>query len=124
MVPAHIRGGPGMLTEPRAQNVAVALLTGNLLEQASSILQKRPTNLMPAKASSASQGVALTPCPPLARSSSSFHVQAFNPDCKKQYDTLMLRDIAKESMNSFLNQILSSREDTKTKYKVSQNMLL
>ena len=74
-----------MLTQPGAQNVAVALLTGHLLEQANSILQ---------------------------------------PWLQMQYDTLMLRDIAKESMNSFLNQILSSREDTKTKYKVSQNVLL
>ena len=59
---------------------------------------------MPAQVSSASQGVAVpTPCPPLARSSSSFCIQVFNPDCKKQYDTLMLRDIAKESVKSTLH---------------------
>lgn len=78
----------------RAQ--AVAVLTGRLLEQANSMLQKRATNLMPAQAS---QGAAA----PATRKIYSFRVWVFNPDCKKQYDTLMLRDIAKESVSSPLD---------------------
>ena len=100
-------GGPSTHPQPGAQNVAAALqacLTRHLLEQANSILQRRATNLMPAQSSSAAQGVAPAPQPTQKASPNhSFRVRVFNPDCKKQYDTLMLRDIAKESMNSPLD---------------------
>ena len=96
MVPARIQsgnmdGGPSTHPQPGAQNVAAALkacLTGHFLEQANSILQRRATNLMPAQSSSAAQGV--SPAPQPAQKAHLFRVRVFNPDCKKQYDTLML----------------------------------
>ena len=93
--PRNTGGGPS--THPQAQ--AVALLTGRLLEHANSMLQKRATNLMPAQAS---QGAA-APAPQPTRKAYSFRIRVFNPDCKKQYDTLMLRDIAEESVSSPLD---------------------
>ena len=102
MVPAciqHRNTGGGPSTHPQAQAQAVALLTGHLLEQANSMLQKRATNLMPAQAA---QGAA-APAPQPTRKTYSFRVRVFNPDCKKQYDTLMLRDIAEESVSSPLD---------------------
>ena len=100
MVPTHIQprntgGGPS--THPQAQ--AITLLTGRLLEHANSMLQKRATNLMPAQAS---QGAA-APAPQPTRKAYSFRIRVFNPDCKKQYDILMLRDIAEESVSSPLD---------------------
>ena len=105
MVPARIQPGNTASTHPQsgAQNVAVALLTGRLLEQANSMLQKRGATLVPAQAqSSASQSVA-APAPKPTRRAYSFRVRVFNPDCRKQYDTLMLRDIAEESVSSPLD---------------------
>ena len=90
-------GSPSTHNQPGAQNVAAALqagLTRHLPEQANSILQRRVTNLMPVQSSSTAQGVVPAPQPAQKASpNNSFRVQVFNPDCKKQYDTLMLRDM-------------------------------
>ena len=66
-----------------------------LLEQANSILQGQATNLTPAYSHLHHKVL------PLLRSPlrKLVPVRVFNPDCKKQYNTLLLRDIAKESVS-------------------------
>ena len=99
---------PGPTNLPRAQNTAAALqacLTGHLLEQANSIVQRRATNLMPTPSSTPGSAPLLQGArgAPSSQASPKHSFRVFNPDCKKQYDTLKLRTIAKESVNSPLD---------------------
>ena len=88
---------PGATNPAHPQNLAAALqacLSGHLLEQANSILQRRTSNIVP---STQSQAPTVRNVPDTTHT---FRVRVINPDCKKQYDTYMLQNVSKECVNS------------------------